>query len=810
MKIKIKEVATELGKNAKEIIEICKELGIKNVKASTSSITPEEAMKVAEYIQNPKPVQKEEKKEEPKKEKEVKKSEEKKEEPKKEEKKTSATSIRKGKGIRLVRKAKPKPEEKKEEVRSVPKKEPKQNLTPKKEKKAPKRPVSAKEKGSELAINREIAEINTIEENQVELLDLSFVDIKMELEDDRPKNQKPRPKKKTNHNRKRTITKEDNKKKKYEKKTKEQGTIYVQSETRVYELADKIEKPLQDVIDKFREYGEELDKNDFINGDYIEMLADDFGVDVKLYNPIEDFDYVGKYDEIKDDEKDLVSRPPIVTIMGHVDHGKTSLLDRIRNTRVAAKEAGGITQHIGAYMVEKDGKKITFLDTPGHAAFSAIRKRGANITDIAIIVVAADDGVMPQTREAIKHAQNAGVPIIIAINKMDKPDANPDMVTTQLSEFGIMPTDWGGENEFVKISAKTGEGIDDLLETINLQAEIMELKANPKRNAKAVVIESELQKGRGAVATVIIQNGTLKKGDSVVCGTTYGRMRTLINDLGKQIKEAKPGEPVQIVGLNEVPSSGDYLVAVKNDKEAKKYATDWKDYLTERKRGESTKATLEDLHKMMLEAKIKKLPVIIKADAHGSAEAIKYSLEELKNDEVRVQVLDTGIGDITENDVVLADAGENKAIIVGFNVKETPEAKRKAKQVDIEVKIFDIIYELIDFIKDKLSEMLNPEVVEEVVGKAEVRAIFPTKTGDNVAGCMVMNGVVYSNAYARVIRGEDTIYDGKISSLKRFKDDVKEVTKGNDCGIMIEGFNDYKEYDILEIYQKSEKKAKFE
>ena len=800
MKIKIKEVATELGKKSKEIVEVCKTLGIE-AKAANSSITPEEAMKVAKYIQNPTKEVKEVKKEAQPEAKTIKEQE-----PKKEEQEvTKVSSIRKkAGGIRIVRKAKPeiKPQEKREIKKSTP-------TPPVKKKEVKKTPVKAKEKGDELQINREIAEINTIEENQVELLDLSFVDIKMEIEEDKPKKPTNRPKRRTN-NRKRTITKEDNKKKKYIKKEKEQGTIYVESETRVYELAEKIGKPLQEVIDKFREYGEELDKNDFINADYIEMLAEDFGVDVKLYNPIEEFDYVGKYDAIKDDEKDLQPRPPIVTIMGHVDHGKTSLLDKIRNTRVTAKEAGGITQHIGAYMVEKDGKKITFLDTPGHAAFTAIRKRGANITDIAIIVVAADDGVMPQTREAIKHAQKAGVPIIIAINKMDKPDANPDMVTTQLSEFGIMPTDWGGENEFVKISAKTGEGIDELLETINLQAEIMELKANPKRNAKAVVIESELQKGRGAVATVIIQNGTLKKGDSVVCGTTFGRIRNLINDLGKQIKDAKPGEPVQIIGLNEVPSAGDYLVAVKNDKEARKYATEWKEYLQEKQRGKSTKATLEDLQKMMLESKIKKLPVIIKADAHGSSEAIKYSLEELKNDEVRVNVLDSSIGDITENDVVLADAGENKAIIVGFNVKETPEAKRKAKQVGIEIKIFDIIYELIDYIKDKLSELLAPKIVEEVVGKAEVRAIFPTKSGENVAGCMVMNGVVYSNSYARVIRGEDVIYDGKISSLKRFKDDVKEVTKGNDCGIMIEGFNDYKEYDILEIYQKSEEKAKFE
>jgi len=821
MKIKIKEVATEIGKNPKEVIEVCKKLGI-DVKSSNSSVTPQEAMKISEYIQNP---VKEDTKVEKKKENSNKttlKKETEKEQLKKEEK-TVASIRKKGPGkIRFVRKARTAETEKQKEIKEDKKIE--ETITAKKkEEKTSKKPKTKKEvkkkvapkaidKGNELQIEREIAEINSIEENQIELLDMSFVDIKMSLEDEKPTKkpvQQNRPKRKSSTTKKRTITKEDNKKKKYAKKEKEQKTIYVQNETRVYELAEKIGKSLQEVIDKFREYGEELDKNDFINGDYIEMLAEDFGIDVKLYNPIEEFDYLGKYDEIKDDEKDLVERAPVVTIMGHVDHGKTTLLDRIRNSRVAAKEAGGITQHIGAYMVEKNGKKITFLDTPGHAAFTSIRERGANITDIAIIVVAADDGVMPQTREAIKHAQNAGVPIIIAINKIDKPDANPDRVTTQLSEFGIMPTDWGGENEFVKLSAKTGEGVDELLETILLQAEIMELKANPKRNAKAVVIEAETQKGRGPVATVIIQNGTLKKGDSVVCGTTYGRMRSLINDLGKQVKDAKPGEPVQIVGLNEIPKAGDYLVAVKNDKEAKKYATEWKNYLIEKERSKTTKATIEDLQKMMLEANIKKLPVIIKADTNGSVEAIKYSLEELKNDEVKVNILSSGIGDITENDVVLASAGENKAIILGFNVKETPDAKRKAKQEGIEVKIYNIIYELIDDIKEKLSEMLSPEIVEEYTGKAEVRAIFPTKTGDKVAGCMVMDGAVHNDDYAKVIRDSEVIYEGKISSLKRFKDDVKEVTKGNDCGIMIEGFNDFKEYDMLETFKKVEKKAKF-
>ena len=829
MGITIREVATELGKNIKEIVDVCNTLDIKNVKVGKSIITHQEAAKIAEYIQNPKKeektietieIKKEETKSEnltPKSEERVEKTEEKqiedakkeKEEPKKEEK-TKVTSIRKKEGIRIVRKAKPaKKEEPKKEIKSRYGKVENQPSTPKK-KEVKRRPIQAKEKGDELQINREIAEMNSIEENQVELLDLSFVEIKLDLEEDKPKKQsKAKTKRKFTNRKRTTIAKDDSKRKKYTKVEKEQGTIIVQSETRVYELAEAIEKPLQDVIDKFREYGEELDKNDFINADYIEMLAEDFGVDVKLYNPIEEFDYVGKYDAIKDDENSLVERPPIVTIMGHVDHGKTSLLDTIRNSRVASKEAGGITQHIGAYMVEKNGHKITFLDTPGHAAFSAIRERGANITDIAIIVVAADDGVMPQTKEAIKHAQNAEVPIIIAINKMDKPDANPDRVTTQLSEFGIMPTDWGGEHEFVKISAKTGEGIDDLLDTINIQAEVLELKATPKREAKAVVIESEVQKGRGAVATVIVQNGTLKKGDSVVCGSTSGRIRGIINDLGKQVKDAKPGEPVQIIGLNEVPKAGDYLVVVKNDKEAKNYATKWKDYLQERERGKSTKATLEDLQKMMAEANIKKLPIIIKADAHGSAEAIKSSLEELKNDEVKVNILDSNVGDITENDVVLADAGENKAIILGFNVKETNEAKRKAKQVGIDVQNFTIIYELIDFVKDELSKLLSPVVSEEYRGKAEIRAIFPTKSELNVAGCMVMDGAVHSDDYARIIRSSEVIFEGEISSLKRFKDDVKEVTKGNDCGIMIEGFNDYQPYDVIETFKKVEKKATF-
>ena len=664
--------------------------------------------------------------------------------------------------------------------------------------------------------------MDVIEENQVELLDLYFNDISLKEEEEekvQTKTQidnKKEAKKQQQQKRKKALRTESgiNKtaaKKRKKKKNKEQEikVVKIPKEVRVYEFAEAINKPLEEVIEALRELGEERDKNDFLGEEYIETLAEEFEVPVEIYDPLAEFDYVKKYDEKCAEEEFSEPRPPIVTIMGHVDHGKTSLLDRIRNSRITAKEAGGITQHIGAYMVEKDGKKITFIDTPGHEAFTEMRARGAQVTDIAIIVVAADDGVMPQTREAIAHAQAAGVPFIVAVNKIDKPQANPDLVKSQLAEMGITPVEWGGEYEFVHVSALTGEGIDDLLETILLQAEMMELKANPKCPAKAVVIESRIEKGKGPVATVIVKNGTLKKQDSFVCGKTYGRVRLIIDDLGKQKKEVLPGEPAEVTGFDEAPNAGDALVAVESDRVAKETAEKWKEYLEQKEKSKTTKATLEDLQKMILEGELKKLPVIVKADTQGSVEAIKGSLAKLKNEEVKVNVIHSDVGAITENDVILAKASEPHAIILGFNVRPTSGAKNKAKQEGIEIRTYSIIYDLLDDVKELLSGLMTPKIKEEVTATVEVRDVFNVPKVGTVAGCYVQDGVVHRGDYVRVIRDGVVIYDSKLASLKRFKDDVKEVGKGFECGIMVEGYNDVKVGDILETYQKIEEKATF-
>ena len=815
MKIKVSEVARELGLKAKEVVEIAKEIGIEA--KVRGEITAMEAAKIQEHFLNAG-----KKKEEKKEVKEEKPQQVKKEEKPRRRRRNSFNDLvnRTQGSIKVVKKAEPKVEkvekepEIKEKVKEVKEEKPK----PKVQK--PKKPQPAKKREEkELQINVDLAEMDVIEENQVELLDLYFNDVNLkndeELEEkaktktqaQKQKKQPPKRRKPSENN----ITKEvAKKKKKKKKKEAEVKTVKIPKEVRVYEFAEAINKPLEEVIEALRELGEERDKNDFLGEEYIETLAEEFGVDVEIYDPLAEFDYVKKYDSVKDDEKDLVERPPIVTIMGHVDHGKTSLLDKIRNSRVAAKEAGGITQHIGAYMVEKDGKKITFIDTPGHEAFTEMRARGAQVTDIAIIVVAADDGVMPQTREAIAHAQAANVPFIIAVNKIDKPQANPDLVKSQLAEMGITPVEWGGDYEFVNVSAKTGEGIDDLLETILLQAEMMELKANPKRKAKAVVIESRVEKGKGPVATIIVKNGTLKKSDSFVCGKTYGRVRLIIDDLGKQKKEVLPGEPAEITGFDEVPMAGDVLVAVDSDKVAKETAEKWKEFLEQREKSKSTKATLEDLQKMILEGELKKLPVIVKADTQGSVEAIKGSLAKLKNDEVKVDVIHSDVGAITENDVILAKATEPHAIILGFNVRPTSQAKNKAKQEGIEIRTYSIIYDLIDDVKELLSGLMTPKIKEEVTATVEVRDVFNVPKVGTVAGCYVQDGVVHRGDYVRVIRDGVVIYDSKLASLKRFKDDVKEVGKGFECGIMVEGYNDVKVGDILETYQKIEEKAKFE
>ena len=492
--------------------------------------------------------------------------------------------------------------------------------------------------------------------------------------------------------------------------------------------------------------------------------------------------------------------------MGHVDHGKTSLLDYIRKSRVAAGEAGGITQHVGAYMVNKNGRNITFIDTPGHEAFTAMRARGAGVTDIVIIVVAADDGVKPQTKEAVSHAKAAGVPIIIAINKMDKESANPDLVKTGLAELDIMPTEWGGKYEFVPISAKTGMGIDDLLEIVLLQADLLELKANPKANAKATVIESSLQKGRGPVATIIVENGTLHVGDTVVAGVAYGKIRSLLDDQGRPLKEIKPGECGVIVGLSEIAEAGETLIGVKTDKEAREYAQKKAEYIRQKELSKSTKVSIDELSAKIAEGELKTLPVIIKADVGGSLEALKASLEKLANDEIRVNVIHSGVGGITQSDVALAGAS-NDCIILGFNIRPTGEIKEKAKESGVEIKTYNVIYNLIDDVKAILGGLMSPIIREEQLGQAQVRQVIHVPKVGTIAGCIVTEGTINRGAKIRLIREGVVVYEGLVSSLKRFKDDVKEVAKGYECGVGIENFNDIRENDYIESFKEVKEKA---
>ena len=547
-------------------------------------------------------------------------------------------------------------------------------------------------------------------------------------------------------------------------------------------------------------------KNDFLDEDAIEILADEFNVEVNIIDDQKEFDYVAAYEEeIKDDEN-LQPRAPVITIMGHVDHGKTSLLDYIRKSRVAAGEAGGITQHVGAYMVNKNGRNITFIDTPGHEAFTAMRARGAGVTDIVIIVVAADDGVKPQTKEAVSHAKAAGVPIIIAINKMDKESANPDLVKTALAELDIMPTEWGGKYEFVPISAKTGMGIDDLLEIVLLQADLLELKANPKANAKATVIESSLQKGRGPVATIIVENGTLHVGDTVVAGVAYGKIRSLLDDQGRPLKEIKPGECGVIVGLSEIAEAGETLIGVKTDKEAREYAQKKAEYIRQKELSKSTKVSIDELSAKIAEGELKTLPVIIKADVGGSLEALKASLEKLANDEIRVNVIHSGVGGITQSDVALASAS-NDCIILGFNIRPTGEIKEKAKESGVEIKTYNVIYNLIDDVKAILGGLMSPIIREEQLGQAQVRQVIHVPKVGTIAGCIVTEGTINRGAKIRLIREGVVVYEGLVSSLKRFKDDVKEVAKGYECGVGIENFNDIRENDYIESFKEVKEKA---
>ncbi|MBP3038368.1 translation initiation factor IF-2 [Bacillaceae bacterium Marseille-Q3522] len=564
----------------------------------------------------------------------------------------------------------------------------------------------------------------------------------------------------------------------------------------VGELAKKLHREPSEIIKKLFLLGVMATINQDLDKDAIELIAGEYGVEVEEEIKVDTSDLEVYFTE--DAEADLTERPSVVTIMGHVDHGKTTLLDSIRHTKVTAGEAGGITQHIGAYQVEENGKKITFLDTPGHAAFTTMRARGAQITDITILVVAADDGVMPQTIEAINHAKAANVPIIVAVNKIDKDAAHPERVMQELTEYGLIPEDWGGETIFVPLSALTGEGIDSLLEMILLVSEIEEYKANPNRRAVGTVIEARLDKGRGSVATLLVQNGSLHVGDPIVVGNTFGRVRAMVNDIGRRVKEAGPSTPVEITGLNDVPLAGDRFVVFDDEKTARHIGEIRASQALQAQRSEKTRVSLENLFEHMKQGEMKELNLIVKADVQGSVEAVSAALQKLDVEGVNVRIIHTGVGAINESDISLAAA--SNAIVIGFNVRPDNNAKRAAEEEKVDIRLHRIIYKVIEEIESAMKGMLDPEFEEKIIGQAEVRQTFKVSRIGTIAGSYVTDGKITRDSGVRVIRDGVVIYEGEVDALKRFKDDAKEVNQGYECGITIKNYNDVKEGDIIEAY----------
>ena len=604
----------------------------------------------------------------------------------------------------------------------------------------------------------------------------------------------------------RALEKQERHKKKYKTKPVDEptveellpeGTIAITAPITVAGLSEQAEVSVSKIIMSMMQMGVMATINQSLDKDAIEMLAEDLGLDIVVTEEESEIEEPG-IDMHEDAESELKPRPPIITVMGHVDHGKTSLLDAIRNTNVTAGESGGITQHIGASEVEINGKKIVFLDTPGHEAFTTMRARGAQVTDIAVLVVAADDGVMPQTVESISHAKAAGVPIIVAINKMDKPGANPDRVKQELTEHGILVEDWGGDVISVPVSAKKGEGITDLLEMILLQAEVLELRANPDRLALGTVIEARLDKAKGPVATLLVSNGTLKTGQSVVAGTTSGKIRVMTDFKGKPIRKAGPATAVEILGLSDVPAAGDAFNAVRDDKTAREIASNRKEKMREEVLARNASMTLDKLFSQIQEGEAKELNLIVKADVQGSVGAIVTSLEKLETPEVKINVVHSGVGTINESDVMLAET--SNAIIIGFNVRPTTAVTNQAAAADVEIRLYRVIYDIIDDIQDAMKGMLDPEFKEEVLGKAVVRDTFRVPNLGIVAGCYVNEGIVKRNAQIRLVRDGIVIHEGVISSLRRFKDDVREVSAGYECGLGIEKYNDIKPDDVIECF----------
>ena len=609
-------------------------------------------------------------------------------------------------------------------------------------------------------------------------------------------------KKKNNKNSKNNKNNKNNNKGKNNKSAAEPkempSKITYEEGITVGELADKLNIESSGIIKKLFLLGIVANINQSLDEETLELIADDYGVEIEKEVVVNEEDLTTYFDD-EEDDPDAIERPAVVTIMGHVDHGKTTLLDSIRNTKVTAGEAGGITQHIGAYQIENNGKKITFLDTPGHAAFTTMRARGAQVPDIIIFVVAADDGVMPQPIEAINHAKEADVPTIVAVNKVDKPTANPDRVMQELTEYGLIPEDWGGDTIFVPLSALNGDGIDDLLEMIGLVAEVQELKANPDKQAVGTVIEAELDKSRGPAASLLVQNGTLHVGDSIVVGNTYGRVRAMVNDLGQRIKTAGPSTPVEITGINDVPQAGDRFVIFKDEKQARRIGEARHEASVIQQRQESKNVSLDNLFEQMKQGEMKDLNVIIKGDVQGSVEALAASLMKIDVEGVNVRIIHTAVGAINESDVTLANA--SNGIIVGFNVRPDAGAKRAAEAENVDMRLHRVIYNVIEEIESAMKGLLDPEFEEQVIGQAEVRQTFKVSKVGTIAGSYVTEGKITRNAGVRVIRDGIVQFEGELDTLKRFKDDAKEVSQGYECGITIANFNDIKEGDIIEAFE---------
>ena len=611
-------------------------------------------------------------------------------------------------------------------------------------------------------------------------------------------------KKEINNSYNRDLTKKKPKKKvksrhKTEEENKGDDPITVIAPITVKDFADQLGVSVSTVITKLIGLGVMANQNQSIDADTCILLADELGIGIEIEEQKLDNSIEAEYGLLKKDkERDLKTRPPVVTVMGHVDHGKTSLLDSIKKTHVTQSEAGGITQHIGAYTVNLSGKKITFLDTPGHEAFTSMRLRGAQTTDIAVLVVAADDGVMPQTIEAISHARSAEVPIIVAITKIDKPEANPERVKQELMNENLVAEEWGGDTIVVGVSSKTGEGIDELLEMILLVAEMRELKANPNRRAIGTIIEANLDKAKGPMATILIKNGTLRFGDSIVSGVCSGRIRAMEDDKGKKVKKAGPSMPVVVLGLNEVPNAGDTIYAVNDDKTAKAIADKNSEISRERRLSQTTKISLDNLFEKISEEEVKELNIVVKADVKGSVEALNQSLLKLSTNEVKISIIHSGVGGINESDVTLASA--SNAIVIGFNVRPNINAIELAKAEDVEIRTYRVIYEIINDIEQAAKGMLDPDIVEEILGRCEIRQTFKLPNNQMVAGVYVLNGKILRNSKVKVLRDDVVIHEGDIASLKRFKDDAKELATGFEGGLVIDGFNDIKEGDLLESF----------